>query len=171
MQLRLYRVKLWKNTRAIERLIERTGFRRWQNEMKRETCRTGAAFMGNNAHPCFSQTLVVIARARIFIFEHPIPFLYALLSRYANDRNERWKNWEKERERETFVWRGLPDIFIESRRSPATILLDFFSFFFLLKSNEVWKRCRTILRFYEHRGGEFITLMEFIARLSFEEHV
>ena len=99
MQLRLYRVKLWKNTRAIERLIERTGFRRWQNEMKRETCRTGAAFMGNNAHPCFSQTLVVIARARIFIFEHPIPFLYALLSRYANDRNERRKNWEKERER------------------------------------------------------------------------
>lgn len=153
------------------KLIERTGFRRWQNEMKRETCRTGAAFMGNNAHPCFSQTLVVIARARIFIFEHPIPFLYALLSRYANDRNERRKNWEKERERLSCDADCLTFSSNLDDRRRRFYWIFFFLFFFLLKSNEVWKRCRTILRFYEQRGGEFITLMEFIARLSFEEHV
>lgn len=57
---------------------------------------------------------------------------------------------ERKRERETFVWRGLPDIFIESRRSPATILLDFFFpfFFFVEKqwSLETMSNDSTILR-------------------------
>lgn len=131
------------------KLIERTGFRRWQNEMKRETCRTGAAFMGNNAHPCFSQTLVVIARARIFIFEHPIPFLYALLSRYANDRNERRKNWEKERERlscdaDCLTFSSNLD---DRRRRFYWIFFSFF-FFFVEKqwSLETMSNDSTILR-------------------------
>lgn len=96
----------------------------------------------NNAHPCFSNPCRH-REGKDFHFRAPILFLYALLSRYANDRNERRKNWE----RETFVWRELPDISIESRWLPVTILLDF-SFFFLLKSNGVSKRCQMILWFF-----------------------
>lgn len=96
----------------------------------------------NNAHPCFSNPCRH-REGKDFHFRAPILFLYALLSRYANDRNERRKNWE----RETFVWRELPDISIESRWLPVTILLDFsFFFFFCWKAKE---SRNDVKRFYD----------------------